>query len=122
MLGLLQTVFGFITGSKIIWKVISNYRILSDTSQAVSTVFHNMHNEDRSSPTQPELVALSQALSNVLKTNIIDIPGFDELELVAAVDRFSGSLVTSMTDAKSGKFHKIVLKRTKVIKKETENK
>lgn len=116
LLGLFSRAYSFISGSKMVWNFITNYRVLSDTSSAVSQIFKNMDAEGRKTPTQPELVILLQAFSNILKTNIIDIPGFDEIELTATVDRFSGGLSTSLKDVKSGKFHTLVVTKTKVKK------
>lgn len=110
---LLRTAFTFFTGTKIIWKVLTNYRILADSSDVISTVFKNLHAENRVTPTQEESQALLTTLSNVIKTGIIDIPGFDEMELVAQIDRVNGALTTSIRDVKSGKYHKVSIKKIK---------
>lgn len=109
----LKTLFTFISGAKIIWKVIANYRILSDSAKTVNTVFNNVKVRGDSTPNQEEAQALLQAASNVLKTGVIDLPGLDEYELTSTIDRAVGAITTSISDSKNSKYHKISLKKVK---------
>lgn len=115
---LLKQLGGFITGGGIIWKFIRHYRVLSDSSKAVSQVIQNISNRGDKLPEIHETQIIIQAMSNVLKTGIIDIPGIDEYKISAALDKVNENVAISFEDYTSGQFH--ILRVEKVPKpKET---
>lgn len=113
---LLSRVYGLVSGSSIIWKVISNWKILSTSLSSIETVMSNMGAEKRHLPTTEETQILLLACSNILKTKVIDIPGLDEYELAMNLDKASSSLALSIKDSTSGAYHVLpLIKKVKVI-------
>jgi len=102
-----------ISGSKLIWKVVSNWRVLTNSIGGISDTLKKMHDEGRALPNAEETSLMLLCGSNILKTGIIDIPGIDEYELSLNLDKFSSSLIMSIKDSKSNKFHQIPLVKGK---------
>lgn len=88
-----------------------NWRVLSTAFKAVSDVLTEMHKADRKLPDTNESQALLMAMSNILKTGVVDIPGVDEYQLSLDLDKFSSSLIFSIEDSKTKKYHDLMLVR-----------
>lgn len=106
-------IYKLITGSKFIWKVFRNWAVLSEAFSTISKTLVKIHEEGRKLPDQSESTQLLLCLSNIVKTEIIDIPGVDEYELSLEIDKFSTSLLMSIEDKKSGKFHQVMITEKK---------
>lgn len=104
-------VYKWITGLKFIWKVARNWSVLSLSLAKISETLKAMHDDSRSLPNATETSEMLLAISNIIKTEIIDVPGVDEYQIALDIDQFSTSLALSIQDTKSGKFHEIVLKK-----------
>lgn len=102
-----------LTGSALsfMWKVVRNWGVLSSSLKAISDTLEIMHKDGRNLPNTEETQNLTLALSNIIKTEIIDIPGVDEYELAMGMDHFSNTLMLSIEDQKSGKYHEIKVKK-----------
>lgn len=111
MLPQLGMIYSLITGSKFLWKVVRNWSVLSKSLYAISDTLKKMHAEGRNIPDMTESQILLMALSNVVKTEVIDIPGVDEYSLSLDIDKFSSSLALSIEDSKSGKYHEVTIKK-----------
>lgn len=118
----LTALYGLLTGSKFIWKIVRNWSVLSKSFQGVTDILSNMNAEGRSLPNTEETQMLLNAVSNIVKTEIIDIPGLDEYSLAVNLDHFSSSLGISIQDSKNGKFHTIKVKKSKAVPKKLEEK
>lgn len=101
---LIKRLFSLVYNSKIIWKLIRNYRVLSESFKTIETVINNINNRDRVLPDAEESRALLTACSNILKTGVIDIPGVDEYELSLKFDYINEQWAIGLKDDKSGKF------------------
>ena len=93
------------------FKIVSNFSILKSSFENISAIFKKMHDENRAVPTEVESVALLQIASDLLKTGIVDIPGFDEYELSMDIDKYANALVLSIEDKKSGKYHDVKISK-----------
>lgn len=111
MIPQLTQIFSIFSGGKFIWKVIRNYRVLSDAVKNISDVLKQMHDAKRATPEANETSVLLLSVSNILKTGVIDVPGVDEYELALGVDQINTNFVLSVKDAKSDKFHQIKFKK-----------
>lgn len=109
----LKFLYTLISGSKLLWKVIRNWRVLSNSLESITNILKNMNADDRHLPNSMESSQLILCFSNILKTGVIDIPGIDEYQISLDLDNFSSSLMLSIEDSKSGKFHDIVVTKTK---------
>lgn len=96
-----------------LWKIVRNWSVLTDALECFSQTLKKMHEEDRYMPDQLESQQLLLALSNIIKTEIIDVPGVDEYELALSIDRFTDTLKLSIEDSKSGKYHQLNFKKGK---------
>lgn len=101
--------FGLLSASGFLFKLVKNYAVLKESFQAIENVFKTMQDEKRSLPDHNESIMLMQVSSNILKTGIIDIPGFDEYELSLSIDKYSEALSVSLKDARSEKYHQILI-------------
>lgn len=109
MITLLKRIYGLISGSGFLWKLARNYKVLNDACKAIETVLVNVAATDRKLPDMDESQILLSAISNILKTGIIDIPGVDEMQIAIGLDHINKNISLSVTDAKSGKFMEIPL-------------
>ncbi len=109
----LTSLYGLISGSKFIWKLVSNWSVLSDSLKCISQTLTEMRESGRQLPEPNESTQMLMAFSNILKTGIIDIPGLDEYQISLDIDKFSSSLLLSIEDKKSGKYHELLLKKGK---------
>lgn len=107
----LTSLYAMFSSSKFIWKLVRNWSILSDSLKCISQTLTAMRNEGRSLPVPAESSQMLLAFSNILKTEIIDIPGLDEYSLSLDIDKFSSSLLLSIEDRKNGKYHELLLKK-----------
>lgn len=106
-ISLLKRLYGMISGSGFLWRLVRNYRVLSDSISAIEATLSNMSAQDRKLPNESEIEMLLKAVSNILKTGVIDIPGVDEMNLALNIDQFSQSFSMSIQDAKSGKYFEL---------------
>lgn len=107
MIPILSRMWSLITGSKFIWKLIRNWAVLSDSMHAIENTLSNMQKDGRYVPNREESSILLMALSNILKTEIIDMPGVDEYQISLEIDQINSNFQLSIKDSKSEKFLKI---------------
>jgi len=110
---MIQLLSGLFSSTSFIWKLIKNWKVLSDSLKAIENTMHNMSKDGRFVPNMEETPILLHAVSNIIKTEIIDIPGINEYEIALSIDQISSNFVLSIQDAKSEKFYQLP-----VIKKE----
>ena len=107
MIPVLSQIWAMISGCKFFWKVISNWVVLKDSFVAIENTLKNMQADGRMVPNQDETPILLMSISNILKTEIIDIPGVDEFKIAASIDQLNANFSISIQDAKSGKYFSI---------------
>ena len=105
--------FSLIKGSSFIWKLLSNWKILKDSLTVISDTLKKMHDEGRDLPETSEASQMLLALSNIIKTQVIDIPGVDEYEISIGIDKINTAFMLSIEDAKSSKYHQIIVSKGK---------
>lgn len=105
IMSVLKRVWGLLSGTGFLWKLARNYRVLSDSFGAIEKVLLQMRGDNRKLPSQEQSIVLLQAISNILKTGVIDIPGVDEIEISIGIDQITQQMAIGIKDAKSGKFH-----------------
>ena len=110
----LKRIWSLIAGSKTLWNFISHYGVITEALKAIEDVLKNIAaDKSRKLPTQEEAIILTKALSNILKSGVIDIPGVDEYEIAMNLDMVASHLSVSINDKKSGTFIEIpALKKT----------
>lgn len=114
MISLISKIYSLFSGGGFLFKLVRNYSVLSKNCQAIETIINNMIIEDRKLPSQQDSVYLLTAISNILKTGVIDIPGVDEVNLAIGIDSISKNISMSIEDSVSGKFIEIpVIKKVK---------
>lgn len=114
LLSLIKKSFKLVSGSKIIFKLVRHYAVLNESLTCINTVMTNLSNDNRTLPTHAEGHALLIAISNILKTGLIDVPGIDEYDLALKFDYVSEQFALGIADSKSGKYHTLpVLKKVK---------
>lgn len=104
LLAILKRIWGLVASSGLFWKVLKNWTILSESLKGIETVLHNLTEEKRALPNHDEAVTLLHALSNILKTGVIDIPGVDEYKIALNLDEVASSYTISIEDAKNEKY------------------
>ena len=107
----LMSIYTFITGSKFIWKIVTNWRVLSTSLKVISETLTTMREQSRSVPNTEETQQMLLAASNILKTGVIDLPGIDEYQISADIDKFSQGVSLAITDSKNKKYHSLKLKK-----------
>lgn len=103
----LKRIYGLITGSSFLWKIVRNYAVLSASFKAIEGVIQAVSASGRSLPNQDESLILVKAFSNILKTGVIDIPGVDEYELAMNLDMVNSNMSLGIEDLKTGKYFEI---------------
>lgn len=91
--------FGLIKGSSFFWKIIRNFFTLKNSFEAISATIDGIMKSDREMPTAPEMQVILKAFSNIMKTGIIILPGVDDYEVAAFIDKVSGELEISLSDS-----------------------
>lgn len=109
-------IFSFFSASKFIFKLIAHQAVLRASLQAISDVLMEMKKTDRVLPSENEATLLLMGVSNILKTGVVDLPGFDEYELSIQIDRISNGIVLSIQDQKDKKYHDIAVFKKEVLK------
>ena len=105
MLIVLSRIWALISGSKFLWDLISNYSVLSENFKAIEKVLEQvMSDSTRRLPDHNESQILLIAVSNILKTGVIDLPGVDEMQIAIGLDHINQNMVISIQDKKSGKY------------------
>jgi len=107
MIPIISRLWSLITGSKFIWTLIRNWAVLTDAFSNIEKVLSEMQADGRKVPNQQEASILLMCLSNILKTEIIDMPGVDEYQISLEIDQINSNFQLSIKDAKSEKFLKI---------------
>lgn len=103
-ISLIKKVWSLLSGSGLIWKVLRNFKVLSDSFGGIETVLNNMTVEKRKLPTHAEIEMIARAVSNILKTGVIDFPGVDEYAIAVNIDEMTATYAVSIQDAKSDKY------------------
>ena len=115
ILNTLKRIYSLITGSSFLWKLIRHYAVLSAAFKSIESVLQNISAENRKLPTQEESLILLKAISNILKTGVIDIPGVDEYELAMNLDLVGSNMSIGIEDLKTGKYFEVpVMKKIEV--------
>jgi len=117
MIAILKRIYGLLTGSGFLWRLARHYKVLNDSCKAIETVLVNVNASDRKLPTPEESQVLLAAISNILKTGVIDIPGVDEMAISIGLDHINRNIAVSISDSKSGNFMEIPL----IVKTEVSN-
>lgn len=107
MIPLLSRIWTLISASGFLLKLIRNYSVLSGSFKSIEDVLSFMTSEKRTLPNHIESQILCMAISNILKTGVIDIPGVDEYQIAIGLDQINANMVLSIQDSKSGKYHEI---------------
>lgn len=107
IISVLKKLYGLITGSSFFWKVLKNYSVLSNAFKTIEEIIAAMSKDARALPTQDESLILVKAISNILKTGVIDIPGVDEYQLSINLDMVSSQISIGIEDSKTGKYHEL---------------
>lgn len=107
ILNLLKRVYGLLAGSGFLWRLARNYKVLKDSCTTIEQVLQVVSDDKRSLPNEQEAVALLAAVSNILKTGVIDIPGIDEMKISIGLDHMAKNISLSIEDSKTGKFMEI---------------
>lgn len=100
VVGLLLNAWSFINGSAFFWRFVKNYGTLKNSLLAVEAVFQSKDARGDKTPNSEEAQILLQAVSNILKSGLIDFPGVDEYEIGVGLEQLSGQIHLSMTDSK----------------------
>lgn len=98
----LKYLYLFVTGSKYFWRIVRNYAEIKNFCIVISNTITAMHTDKRKSPNMHELSLLLPAISAILRSELIDIPGINEYELALEVDSFAGKLKVAITDTNTG--------------------
>lgn len=109
----LKGLWALISGSKFIWSIIKNHVVLGDSLKAIEITLTEMRQGDSVVPNHMQAQNLMLAVSNILKTGVIDFPGIDEYEIAIGIDRVSSDMTISLKDSKSGKFHELPILKGK---------
>ena len=107
IINVLKRIYGLLTGSSFLWKVIRNYAVLAASFKAIEGVIQNVSQSGRALPNQDESLIIIKAISNILKTGVIDIPGVDEYELAMNLDMVNSNMSLGIEDLKTGKYFEI---------------
>lgn len=107
MIALLSRVWSLVSVSKFFILFIRHRLVLETAFNSISGVLIEMNKEGRALPKHDESQILVMAVSNILKTGVIDIPGVDEYEIAIGLDQINSNMVLSIEDTRSGKFHQI---------------
>lgn len=107
MIALLSRLWSLVAVSKFFILFIRHRLVLEEAFGSVSEVLAKMNADKRALPDHSESQVLVMAVSNILKTGIIDLPGVDEYQIAIGLDNINQNMVLSIQDSKSGQFHKI---------------
>lgn len=107
IISLLGSAWSVVKGSRFFWGIIKHYGVLKENLQAIGNVIKAVMESDRKVPSCEEGQILLRAISNILKTQVIDLPGLDEYELAVSIDEITGTLVCQLTDKASSKVFKL---------------
>lgn len=114
MIQALKGIWALISGSKLMWNLIRHHVVLTDAFKAIEGVLVQMRQNEISLPNHEQTQILLFAVSNILKTGVIDIPGVDEYEIAIGIDQINSNMMLSIQDSKSGSYHQIpILKKEK---------
>lgn len=106
---ILMTIWAYIRASGFIWKLIANYKVLSEAVKCIEVNAQAMMSRDSAIPSGEEGQLMLMALSNILKTGIIDLPLVDEYQLSLDLDQITGQMRIAINDSASGKYNSLVI-------------
>lgn len=117
IINVLKRLYGLLTGSSFLWKIVRNYAVLAASFKAIEGVIQSVSQSGRSLPNQDESMILLKAISNILKTGVVDIPGVDEYELAMNLDMVNSNMSLGIEDLKTGKYFEIpAIKKVESVK------
>lgn len=98
-----------ISGSRFFWALLKNYGVLKENLRVIGEIITKVMQEGRKTPDCDETNRLLKAVSNILKTEVIDLPEIDEYQLAIKIDEINANLVCELKDTKSDKTFKVGL-------------
>ena len=107
MIAMLTRLWNIVSISKFFILFISHRLVLEESFKAITSVLTSMNEEERALPKHDESQVLVMAISNILKTGIIDIPGIDEYQIAIGLDQVNQNMMLSIQDTKTGQYHQI---------------
>lgn len=95
---LVSKIWDWLSHFQFLWRVLRNWFTLSNAVHDIENVFEEIAKQNRKLPNMGETQVLLNAISNILKTEVIQITGLDDFKVAAGLDEISHSLHLSLTD------------------------